>query len=225
MAATYKPIDVFDYVKYLVKNMPLETIQTRLMDDVSKIMWNYAPWRWTIGTFSPITVTATTRDFNVVSPPTDFLYLTKAYLSNGQQNLDLKPVAALPATPTIKGTPNYITYLPAGPQVRIYPPFGSLPAGETWNLQVYYKKQSPVLTKATLSTAGVLLFDDEYFWVYQEGVLYRAYFYADDPRAGTATVNSKGDIQYSGQLGIFMAALAEMRRMEPLVDLSTLGEK
>lgn len=225
MAATYEPIAVFDYAKISIKNMPLDTVMTRLVDDVQKMIWNFAPWRWTIGTLDPITVTAGATDFTIVNPQSDFLYVAKAYITNGQQNIDLLPTSVLPATPTILGQPRNISYLSGTtPKFRLYPGFGSLPSGDAWTLRTWYKKISPVITKANITTAGALVMDDEYYWVFQEGCLYRAYFYADDARAGTVAINSKGDKQYTGQLGVFMAALDTMKSTEPMLDLSILGQ-
>lgn len=225
MAATYKPISVFDYSQLSIKNMPIDTIQTRLLDDVSKMIWMYAPWRWTIGTFDPVTITSGQTDFNIVNPPTDFLYIAKAYITNGEQNIDLLPTSVLPANPTIVGQAKNISYL-AGvtPKFRLYPGFGSLPSGQTWTLRAWYKKVSPVITRATMSTPGALVMDDEYFWVFLEGCMYKSYFYADDARAGNASVDNKGNITYTGQRGFFEAAMLSMKTTEPMLDLSILGQ-
>lgn len=225
MAATYKPISVFDYAKLSVKNMPIDTIQTRLVDDVSKMIWNYAPWRWTIGTLDPVTITANQTDFTVVNPQTDLLYITKAYLSNGQQNVDLLPTSVLPASPTIVGPAKNISYIPGSPpKFRLYPGYGAFPAGEAWTLRTWYKKISPVITKTNLNTPGALIMDDEYFWVFLEGCMYKAYYYADDARAGNASVDNKGNITYTGQRAIFEAALLAMKNSEPMLDLNILGQ-
>lgn len=221
MAATRRPADALDFVKELCKGMPLERIDVRLLDDANKMMWMASPWRWTLGVLTPITVVAGQTDYNVLSAPA-LVYPVKAYLTNGQtiRPLEIEPV--LPATPGIKGQTNKIAYIPPiAPAttgvVRLNPPMTSINAGETWTINVWYKKPSPTITRSNFNTAGVLEFDDEYFWVYMDGVLYRAYYYADDPRAGAATMQSNGALSYSGQLGIFHAGLQQMREMEPML--------
>lgn len=224
MASTKRPIEAFDYVKEMIKDMPLETIQPQILDDVSKIMWMYAPWRWTIGTLTPIPVVAGQIDYTVLDPPADFLYLQKAYLSNGKGGKrDLLIEAVLPAAPSMKGQTTSVAYVPAvvspaaAAKLRLFPPMTSLDAGETWNIVAWYKKTSPIIKRSNANTPGVQIFDDEYFWVYEDGILARSYYYADDPRAGSATVTNDGKIQFSGQLGIFQASLVMMKEMEPVL--------
>lgn len=64
-------------------------------------------------------------------------------------------------------------------------------------------------------TAGVQVFDDEWFPVYVQGALYHAYLFADDARAGSAVVSPNG-VQYSGQLGVYRSFLNEMALREKL---------
>lgn len=225
MASTRTPAQALTYVKKMLKDMPLETVDAELLDEINKIMWMAAPWRWTIACLPAIEIDAgppPVTDYAVEDPPTDFMYIVKAYMTNGEKIRDLKPASILPASGGgISGQPTQICVLPATEDdpltLRIYPPMSSIKDGETWELVVYYKRNAPQLKKANLNTAGILEIPDEYFWVFSEGTLYKSYFYGDDARSGSATVTSQGQIQYTEQLGIFQAALTQMRQFEPLL--------
>jgi hypothetical protein len=58
--------------------------------------------------------------------------------------------------------------------------------------------------------------DDEWFWVFTAGVLWKAYQWGDDGRAGSASMDSSGKTQYSGQLAIFQDSLQRMAEREKL---------
>lgn len=197
--------------------MPLHDVQVPILNQISTMMWMAAPWRWSIGSLPVITLASDTQDYNIALP-SDFLYATDAYLADGDNQFDTLLVEpALPTTVTMVGRPKRISI--------------SGTAGGTGTLRVaakpgtlntppsiisMYKKTAPVLTAETLHTAGVLLFDDEWAWVFEEGVLWQAYQWGDDSRAGTVTVDNQGRVQYNGQRGCFEAALVEMRRREKL---------
>ena len=61
-------------------------------------------------------------------------------------------------------------------------------------------------------------FPDSYFQVALEGVLWMFYRLADDPRAGTVSINRPGDKDSSGQWGVFSDALESMKRTEDGAD-------
>ena len=73
-----------------------------------------------------------------------------------------------------------------------------------------YQQQPTRVTSLATNIAA----PDKYFNAHVDGVLWGIYRLADDPRAGTVTINRAGDKQYSGQLGVFMTSLEEMKRME-----------
>ncbi len=224
--AIYRPSSAFKLAKTYVKNMPLEDVQVRILQSALNQFWLAAPWRWTVGVFDPVTMTAATNDFTIPGSPSDaaVLYLLRAYIDDGQSQKSLTPEAILPAGTTLTGNPNKIAYISgAAPKLRINPVLSTLVSGTTPRLFAWYKKTAPVITKATMATAGLLVMPDEYAWVYEAGVLYYAYLYADDPRAGGVTIQMAKDGQsapgYSGQLAVFMDALARLREAEPLVSV------
>jgi hypothetical protein len=218
MSSTRRPIEAFDYAKEYIKKMPLEEVQIPILDDINKMLWMAAPWRWTMGVCEPVTVTSSTADFALVSPPADFLYVSRAYIWDGETAFELTPEPALPSGIDTKGVPNKIAYVSgATPKFRIHPVFGSINSSKTYKLLVWYKKTSPDITKLNMNTVGTAVVDDEWFHVYREGVLWRAYQYGDDQRAGNVTVANNGQIQYSGQRAVFEAAVENMRKAEPML--------
>ena len=225
MAATKKPIDAFDFAKDYLKSMPLEKVQAAILDDVNKMMWMAAPWRWTIGVCSPVTLASNQADFALVSPPTDFLYIVRAYIWDGETAIELTPESSLPSDITTKGQPNKIAYI-AGttPKFRLHPVMGSLNANKTYKLIVWYKKTSPTITKSNMNTAGTLVMDDEWYFVYRAGVTWLAYLFGDDDRSGSATALSNGQNQFSGMRGVFESGVSQMRASEPLLSMFPVND-
>lgn len=217
MSSTLTPSAAFDFAKTYVKNTKLDDVKVRILDDVNKYMWMAAPWRWTIGSLPSFNLVANTQNYTVVSPG-DVLYPYSAYVSDGQlvpRSLIIEP--ALPTTSKLVGQPNRISMIEndANVGLRVVPVPSSFSGGNTNTVICLYKKVSPLLTSGNIGTAGVLVFDDEWFWVYQEGVLWRSYLYADDERAGNITF-ADGKIQYTGQRASFEAGLQFMRENDKL---------
>jgi len=216
--ASYVPIRAITHAKEMIKSEPLDRLAVRLCDQVAKMIWQYAPWTWTIGALNPATLVAATSDYTIGSFPADFQHIQRAYLQNTVNGKILRKLVIVESLPNVAneifGVPRTIAH--AGTDVvRIHPVYGptGLPSA-TVKLVSWYKKTTPAVTAATIQTAGSLVMDDDWSWVFEEGVLWKAYQYAFDQRAGSAQVDSKGNAQYTGQLGVFMAALAEMKRQE-----------
>jgi hypothetical protein len=226
MAATYSPNDALTHCKIMVKNMKLQEIRAQILDDTLKMLWHAAPWRWTVAAFPDVTVTANTQDY-VVAIPDDFLYMQEAKLVDGtsgadsSRELDIEPfeiaggLKGQPSSISITGTPG------ENGTLRTYPIQGTISAGRTPKILSIYKKSAPKITEATYNTAGFQVFDDDWFWVYVSGVLYMAYLYADDARAGVATINGKGDYQFTGQRAVFESNLILMQQREKLSPVGT----
>ena len=221
MAATKAPIEAVDYVKAYVKAMPFDQVAVSAVQDVSSQIWMAAPWRWTIGVCTPVALSAGQTDVALVNPPSDFLYIVKAFLTDGDSVIELAPESALPGQADFLGVPSKVSYIDgATPKFRVHPAYGSVSSSKSYKLFVWYKKAAPVFANtASLSVPGALVMDDEWFWVFRDGLLWRAYLYADDQRAGSSQVGSNGQIAYSGQLAVFQAGLEEMRRSEPLTHI------
>ena len=66
--------------------------------------------------------------------------------------------------------------------------------------------------------------DDEWFWVYTAGVLWKAYQWGDDQRAGGVTLGANGAPQYTGQLGNFRDGLRIMAEREKLPSVELVDQ-
>lgn len=213
------PSSSINWVTSYVKNMKLDPILPNLLTDTSKLLWTAAAWRWTLGSLAPATVLANTLDISLGTLPADFLFGYQAWITatgNSGTPRPLEIVAELPGVTSVVGQPTQLEIIGdagAAGTARFFPTPGSVPTGSA--LTIMYKKQAPTLTIANQGTAGALVIPDEYVPVYNMGLLYYAYLYADDPRAGAATYQD-GRISYSGQLAVFMSFIQEMRMREKL---------
>lgn len=217
MAATYAPNDAFTFAKTMVKSMPLDDVKVQILDDAAKMIWHAAPWRWTVAAFPDVTVAANTADYTV-SIPADFLYLQESYLIDEGTDGTPRVLEVLPALSagTIKGQPSSVSV--SGTTLSLYPIQGAIKSGSSLKVISSYKKICPKVTSGTASTAGFLVMDDDWFWVYNSCVLYLAYKYADDQRAGSATINSAGQWQFTGERAVAEANIALMKEREKLPD-------
>lgn len=218
MASTLTPFAAFDYAKNFIGNMDLERLLPRLLDDVNKMFWVYAPWRWSLALLPPITLASNTQDY-AVTLPSDFLYLYDILQLDGKSTRHIKPSAIYPQTGVLRagqiGSAAVMT-VSAQTVLRVDPTPGTIPLGaSSQKLISIYKQISPVIDKDTMYVAGSLLIPDEFFWVYQEGVLWKAMQWAQDPRAGETQFQG-GQIKYSGQRAAFEAALATCAQQEKL---------
>jgi len=225
LAATFAPSTASLYASRMVKRMPLTDptvgVQIDVLQSASSMIWMAAPWRWTIGVF-PITsaVAAGASTVSLSGSVTDFLLLEKVNLNNDTQLQELTIVNILPASPTQVQMPNFCAYVASGPLLQFE---SKMPTDiDDYKAYVWYKKQAPVITTSNYATAGTLVMDDDYFWIYEECVLYWAYKFADDPRAGGAQVEMTPNgpkVTYSGQRAVAEAGISYMRERESLVSM------
>jgi hypothetical protein len=215
MSATKRPIEALEYALEFVKNAPIQRQQATILDEVNKHIWMSAPWRWSVGNVGSIALVNSQQDYTI-SAPNDMLFPLYAFIADtvsSPQYLTIEP--KLPTDVIQSGQPERISYEGSNTW-RLYPKpeYGTEVSRKT--LVIQYKKQAPTITNQTSYTSGVLVMDDEWFWVYQLGVLWKAYLYADDSRAGSATINSEGKWQYSGMRAEFEAAIQHMKDCEKL---------
>lgn len=218
--ATYKPSDALLEAKVFIKSMPLDTsdggnLQYLMVDEIASLVWLAAPWWWTVGVMSNITLNAGTQDY-AITVPTDFLYLARAVATYDSIQTELETVSVLPSSITQIGTPTQCAVMAVSVSTtpdtfRLSP---TPPTSYSAVANLTYKRQPPKITVANFGTVGALVLPDCYFPVISAGVLWRAYQYADDNRAGTCTCDGQGKLEYTQQLGIFQGMLAEMRRNE-----------
>lgn len=214
MAATKTPNAAYTYAKTLIRSMPLQDVQYQILDDACKFIWTADAWRWTIGTLTNFNLTPGTQDYNYADSLSTYLYTWRAYLTNGDS---LSPLAIDPELPTTEvqfGTPKRIAKVYGSAVFRVYPKPSDLVG--TWTVVQQFKKMAPVISAANGDTAGALVMDDEWFHVYESAVLYYAYLYAFDQRAGTVQYDPAKGAIYTGQLGVTMALIDRMRQHEPI---------
>lgn len=220
MAATFRPDEAFGYAQKMVKHAPILDVKTEILQDAASMIWTGGPFSWTMGTIGPVTLALGDQDV-VITLPADFQRLYKVVLASANTTRDLRIVTVLPSTDLV-GLADFCAYYLAASvsYVRLNSKFPSVQSTETWKLRAFYKLTSPDI-RASLDQAGALVMDDSWYWVYREAVLYYAYKYADDPRAGGAQITeaATGQTQtvFSGQLAIARAAIASMRIAEPVL--------
>lgn len=226
---TKVPIEALLYAKQFVKNMPLERVYVDVAQDAYNYLWFAAPWRWTLGTGLDFDLVAGQYEYTFsggTPPPADYLYLVEAKLitdANSQQIIPLEIVASLPATNHLGTNPTKIaetgTTVP-GTSVtyRVHPVKQTLQGVN--KVVGTYKRKARAWDAKTIYTTAVE-FPDEWFYVYKSLVLYHAYKYSNDDRAGGATVDpEEGKIVMNGQRGLAEAEvlLMKMREKIPVLD-------
>jgi len=209
------PQDALDYAKRFVGNMPFDndTIKYRVLDDAAKQLWMHANWSWTVDNLEVVTWVNDQQDHQLSAAPSDFYQLVEAYAWSGAEKIPLLVTHTLPADTANKGIPARVSWYEAGENE--YLRFLPCPAGYTTAPKVYsiYKQTHTDVAVGNIATEGAAGCPDEWFWVYQEIVLGKAFSFTHDPRLGQVQAGPQGAV-YTGQLGVIAAALGEMRRIE-----------
>lgn len=209
MAPSYDPADALAMITPSLGNATLDsTAKGLIADEAQRVLWNFAPWKWERKNASDITIVHDTQDYTTI--PSDFMGLLAVQIVRTDvtpnKPTDLKIVDYINADKTEKKDPNSIdriTYLQelnsAAGGFRI--PNPSIVSPVTAVIRITYRKTPATkYTSANLTTDFVEL-PDQYFYLYKEWLLYEAYRYLGDPRAGTATFTKSGWV-YSGQLAV-----------------------
>lgn len=217
--AVFTPNDAFAYAKTMVKSMRLDDIKLRILFDASSMVWHAAPWPWTLGEIaeSPLTVVASTTEYTI-TVPSDFNHLKYVILTDGDKIFSPIAVRAfLPANSVTTGQTLEIAKVEGQAKVRVYPkPPASMPSAAQ-KLLMFYKKDCPNLTASDYASTSILSLDDDWFRVYCAAVLYFAYLYGDDDRAGSAIYEPKGEsYRFTGQRAVLETELQQMRTQIPL---------
>ena len=95
MAQTYAPNQALNFCKSLIKNMPLDQIQSPLLQLSSDMLWLAAPWSWTLGLVTPFVVAGNAQDY-AFTLPTDFLRFERGWIQDTDKQQDLQPVTEAP---------------------------------------------------------------------------------------------------------------------------------
>lgn len=228
--ASPTPDDALAYAQRFIGGLPLDdaAIKLRLLDDAHKQLWNADNWNWTIGTLETVSLVNNTQDVSLLTPPSDFLNLLHCtmIMSNGEKT-DLKVSANLPSTLIVKGSPTQVQAITNGAQpqqLRFFP----VPSGYSDPPKVLsvYKKVSGQVNGSTETNsynATPFFVPDEWFHVYQEIVLLKAFEFAGDPRLGSIQVGPQGPV-YTGQYAVVEDKLRKMTAREENI-YTTFGEE
>lgn len=206
--------------KAMNHKIPTDTIQVYVCNQVNSMIWTAATWNWTQANLTQITLTDAVQDY--AHAQTDFYRIVNLRTAR----TDLTPVkfqelfqknhlgVELERKSGIDGIRNF-SWEPAISKIRLdYA--ASVSGTAVLVLQGEYQKTPTAITQSTLSTS--LVQPDHYFNVFLAGVRWMFYDLADDPRAGTSSEIALGRRSYSGQLGVFISFLDEMKAAEDLSD-------
>jgi hypothetical protein len=218
MAFSYTPQNAIDLCNAFTKNTPTSAMQIYACDMVSGQMWSAAPWQWTLQQISPtIALSNGVQDYSVPSEVFRFVHLRQTRTDvTTEDEIELDNVKWLP--PQTNFTIAYQTIrlfcheLTLG-KIRLQGA-PSITGTVTLVLNGEYQANPVKITSSTLSTP--LWIPDQYFNVFQAGVLYYFYKFTDDARAGGMVVNKSGMATYSGQYGVWMNELDRMAESEDL---------
>lgn len=189
MASTFTLASAITLAKYLIKGYAIDdnAIRVPILQNSVAMFWMAAPWQWTVGDLADVTITAGAEDHIIGSFPADFFGLDTVSLydttSPDKAPSDLYIEPFLRSSP-LTGEPQKVAHVlvSATNKYRIRPYYHTSHTN-TCKLLGTYKKKMPILDSSNISVAGTQVFDDEWFWVFQEIVDYWAYMYSDDPRA------------------------------------------
>src|SRR5512146_3287040 len=170
MSSTRRPIEALEYAKEFLKSMPvIEKAGAEILNSSLCYFWMAAPWRWTLGSLPTVPLASNTQDYTI-SVPTDLLYVESAYVADGTNTpRALEVVATLPTAGGHKGQPSRIALVSSA--LRVYPTPGTLLSSPTQTVYGLYKKKVPQITRTNMYTSGVQVFDDEWFYVFEDIVL------------------------------------------------------
>lgn len=212
---TYTYQEIVTYVQRLVKGIPISDIDEVCVGQINSIFWLAYPWRWTRAIVTPVTLVDGTQDYQIVN--TDLWKLLSARVRlNGaggalNQYRDLRIMRWLePDLVNKVSWPNMqlICHNLNTDRFRFEGAIAS-PSVGAMQLEGEYWLQPAKIT----NLASVITFPDFYFNVLAEGILWLLYRLADDARAGTAQL-VRGQVVYTGQLGVFIDAMMSAKEKE-----------
>lgn len=216
--AIQTPQQALTYAQAMIKyeNLLDQNVEFEILDTACARLWMAAPWSWTVGFLTTITIAASTTDYTITDPG-DVAYIYRAFLLDGANIAkELKVESSLPSDALMSGQVLSVS-LQAATTIRIYPkPPASLPA-TTQKILIYYKKTPPVITVANYTTPDAAKVPPRWFHVYKSAVLCEAYKYSDDARGFDITLDpTSKQTKLGGELAMFEYYLNEMRAKEPL---------
>jgi hypothetical protein len=206
--------------------MPVDDtdINVRLLDDAHKALWMAHPFIWTVESLNVIPVVNGQQDYTL-TPDANLLYLESCQLVDAENKKDLIIASTIPLTNIITGPVTQVMYVSDPQSLRLFPVPAAYPS-TTPALVSIAKLKALNLTSGNISTDYSTLtgFRNEWFWVYQELVLLKAFTFTHDGREGAVGTDSTGQSKYSGQWAVAMDAIARMWASEKRI-FSELGDE
>jgi hypothetical protein len=213
MASTYQVANSITYTQAICVGIPVSAIQIAAADQINSIMWNAYPWRWAQKTMTGIALVDGTQDYTYA--PADYMRQITARLVRTDTTPDihdeLTVVRNLVPDLTKAGFRSGLTqisYNAALTKLRLNQA-AAVPSGSTFEIQGEYQFQPTKIT----GTSATFPFPDQYFKVFNDGLLWQFYMLSKDDRAGTVQFTKNGAV-YTGQLGVFFDGLMAMREAE-----------
>jgi hypothetical protein len=213
---TYSPQDALNICQPLCHKVPTQAIQAYACNMANAMIYTWALWSWTVAPLQVITLTDGVQDYshgqsdlyrfdqlrivNTTVVPNEFRELTQKQ----QLGVELTRKAGidLMRVYSFQAEINKIRLEKAA----------AVSSGTVLQLQGSYQANPVKITAANMNS--VLNIPDWYFQGYTEALLYQLYKLSDDSRAGTVTITQDGIRNYSGQLGVAIEFLTQMREKE-----------
>jgi hypothetical protein len=220
MARTYTYADVLNFVGANFNKVLTDAYGAMLCDQTASMVWNAADWRQSLGSLAPFYLSPLEQDYGapLVQVPTDFLGLRTANLvyvpTQPPSREPLHVLRQLDKTDAC-GLPSAISYEPSVRKFRLDKLAPNGAAASAYMVEGTYKR-TPTKVLATDLASSTLPFDDAYLRVFTSGLLYNYFAATSDPRAGQIQHARNGSSTCTGQLAVFLDALAEMAADEQL---------
>ncbi|KKK96736.1 hypothetical protein LCGC14_2659780 [marine sediment metagenome] len=170
-----------------------------------------------------MSLTNDTQDF--ANGNNDFLQLLHARITRTDttpdRTVELTATTFLAPDLNLKGgmdSIQFVAHLPITDEFRFDRTL-SIATGVTLQLDGEYQTTPTTVTDALLANAANFPLPDRYFNVAVEGCKWKLYQFSDDQRAGTVVLQDNRTV-YTGQLGVFMGFLEQMKRAEDTFDAS-----
>lgn len=216
MGYTYAWGDLINVGSAYGKGIPLAKVNAQICDFVSQEMWSEYPWKQTITNTAKGTIPLidSTQDYSCSAPNID--RLLKAWIRrydvtpNETRDLDVKKDLSIDLYPRSYVGIRAVSLQQSIGMFRLESAV-NVPSGVQLELCCDYQLNPIKVTGLN----QIIWFDDRFSIVALEGLLYWVYKLGDDTRSGTAQTDAYGRvIGYSGQLGIYKAAVNKMKMAE-----------
>jgi hypothetical protein len=220
--SSYEVKDALALASTLAKGVPFTNVDMLIADVVNSIMYKAYPWRDTLVNFAAgsLPLADATQDYSVVAPYTGTIFRVTQF---SIARTDTSPVQVREIRVAKNLTVDLISKSPNAVRAASYQAGVGMfrlesavqvTSGATWELRGEYQ---PYPAKIS-DPSDHFWFADEHLEVFAKGLAYWAYRMADDARMGSMqTVN--GRAVYTGALGEFMQAIADMAAAEDFGNL------